>query len=310
MSTGMTRTMTALDAMVSIKAQIPEDAMSASLLGTERTGHGARIRDDGLIATIGYVINEAETVWIGAGNGRVVPGFVVGYDFDSGFGLVMPTLPLNGPVIEMGSASRLKVGDLVTVTGSGKAEQIIAAQIIAKQEFAGRWEYVIDEAIFTTPPHESWSGAGLIDDDGNLCGLGSLVIQGFEVDGETQTVNMFVPIDLLAPIVDDIVAHGRKLGPPRPWLGMLVHEDPDDQLTIVGVYRNCPADRAGLKPGDVILRVDDTPVSGLANLFRRVWKLGSAGVEVPISVLRDTQTLNKVVESDDRAVFQRMGTVQ
>lgn len=299
-----------LDAMVSIKAHIPEDAMSASLLGTERTGHGVRIREDGLIATIGYVINEAESVWIGSAGGTVVPGFVVGYDFDSGFGLVMPTMPLHGPVMRFGSGYALDIGDRVQITGCGTAEQIVESLVVAKQEFAGRWEYLLDEAIFTMPPHESWSGAALVDGAGRLCGLGSLVIQGFEVDDEAQTVNMFVPIDLLTPIVDDICRHGRRAGPQKPWLGVLVHEDQNDQLTIVGVYRDCPADKAGLKPGDVIVQIDDAPVRGLANLFRRVWNLGSAGVEVPIRVVRDNETLDKVVESDDRVVFQRVGTVQ
>jgi len=299
-----------IDAMISIKAHVPDDAMSASILGVERSGHGARIREDGLIATIGYVIHEAETVWLAASDGTTVPGFVVGYDFESGLGLVKPSMPLHGPCFEIGSGASIAVGDEVTVLGSGRGAQIIEAQVVAKQEFAGRWEYLVEDAIFTTPPHESWSGAALIDANGKLCGLGSLVIQGFETPLKTLSVNMFVPIDLLTPIIDDMCSHGRRSTPPRPWIGFLVHEDPQDQLTIVGVYRNCPADRAGLKPGDVILRVNNTPVSGLADMFRQVWRLGSAGVEVPISVLRDAETLEKVVESDDRAVFQRIGTVQ
>ena len=229
-----------LDAMVSIKAHIPEDAMSASLLGTERTGHGARIREDGLIATIGYVISEAETVWIGANNGMLVPGFAVGYDFDSGFGLVRPAMPMEGPTFELGTTATLPVGAPVTVTASGKADQIVHAEVVAKQEFAGRWEYLLEEAVFTSPAHESWSGAALIDGEGRLCGLGSLLIQGFESAKDASAANMFVPIDLLEPIIDDICEHGRRTAPPRPWLGVLVHEDRNDRLTIVGVYRNCP----------------------------------------------------------------------
>jgi S1-C subfamily serine protease len=296
--------------MVSIKTHVPDAALSAGLLGTERTGHGARIREDGLIATIGYVVHEAETVWIGSHRGATVPGFVVGYDFESGFGLVKPSMPLEGPILELGNSATLAVGDRVTVTGSGDESQVVAAEVVAKQEFAGRWEYLLDEAIFTAPAHESWSGAALIDSQGRLCGIGSLVIQGFTANGGAETVNMFVPIDLLAPIIDDICENGRRRSPPRPWLGMLVHEDNDDQLTIVGVYRNCPADRAGLKPGDVILSVNERPVSGLANMFRAVWELGSAGVEVPMQVQRESETLLKVVESNDRAGFQRIGTVQ
>ena len=295
-------------AIVSITAHVPEDAMSAGLLGTERIGHGVRIRDDGLIATIGYVVHEAENLWIGTRD-TVVPGFVVGYDFDSGLALVKPSLPLHGPAMPLGRAAALEVGDAVTVASSGGKEQSIDARVVAKQEFAGRWEYVLDQAVFTTPQHDSWSGAALIDSEGKLCGLGSLVIQGFETRSGPATVNMFVPIELLAPIIDEIVLHGRRLTPPRPWLGMLVHDDQQD-LTVVGVYRNCPADKAGLRPGDVIVGIDDEPVVGLANMFRRVWSLGSAGVDVPLNVLRNTERMQLKVRSGDRAGFQRKGTLQ
>ena len=296
------------DAVVSIAAHVPEDAMSAGLLGTERVGHGVRIRDDGLIATIGYVVAEAEHLWIGTRN-TVVPGFVVGYDFDSGLALVKPSLPLQGRAIELCRADSLIVGDAVTVLSSGGKQPSIDARVVAKQEFAGRWEYVLDQAVFTTPPHESWSGASLVDSDGRLCGLGSLVIQGFETHVGTADVNMFVPIELLAPIIDEICEHGRRLSPPRPWLGMLVHDDQHD-LTVVGVYRNCPADKAGLRPGDVIVGIDDAPVLGLANMFRRVWSLGAAGVDVPLNVLRNDEKMQLKVRSGDRVGFQRKGTLQ
>ena len=308
MSTSVITRNVGTDAMVSITAHVPDDAMSAGLLGTERSGHGVRIREDGLIVTIGYVVHEAESLWIGNGN-TVVPGFVVGYDFDSGLALVKPSLPLQGPLMELGRADSLNVGDNVSVMSSGGRAQVIDARVVAKQEFAGRWEYVLDQAVFTSPPHESWSGAALVDSRGRLCGLGSLVIQGFEVRGATATVNMFVPIELLAPIVDEIVAHGRRLSPPRPWLGMLVHDDQQD-LTVVGVYRNCPADKAGLRPGDVIVGIDDEPVNGLANMFRLMWSLGSAGVDVPLNVLRNAERVQLKVRSGDRAGFQRKGTLQ
>jgi len=299
----------AFGAMVSIKTLVPDDALSAGLLGTERTGHGVRIRADGLVATIGYIVHEAESVWIGSSAGGVVPGFVVGFDYESGFGLVKPSMPLQGPVATMGSASSLAIGDAVRIVGS-RPTRVQEARVVAKQEFAGRWEYLLDEAIFTAPASEDWSGAGLFDSQGRVAGLGSLVIQGFSIGDRLETVTMFVPIDLLLPIVDDICEHGRRRTPPKPWLGILVHEGQDDKLTIVGIYRNCPADRAGLKPGDVILSVDDEPVTSLANMFRKVWKLGEAGVAVPLAVMREKERLDKVVKSDDRALFQRMGTLQ
>jgi S1-C subfamily serine protease len=216
---------------------------------------------------------------------------------------------LRGRAIEIGRGDSLIVGDSVRVLSSGGKQPSIDARVVAKQEFAGRWEYVLDQAVFTTPPHESWSGASLVDSDGRLCGLGSLVIQGFETHVGTMDVNMFVPIELLAPIIDEICLHGRRLSPPRPWLGMLVHDDQHD-LTVVGVYRNCPADKAGLRPGDVIVGIDDAPVVGLANMFRRVWSLGSAGVDVPLDVLRNDEKMQLKVRSGDRAGFQRKGTLQ
>jgi S1-C subfamily serine protease len=308
MSTEIAGRTVANAAVVSVTTHVPEDAMSAGLLGTERIGHGVRIRDDGLIATIGYVVHEAENVWIGTQE-TVVPGFVIGYDFDSGLALVKPSLPLLGPSMKLGRADSLVVGDAVQVLSSGGKEHSIDARVVAKQEFAGRWEYVLDQAVFTAPPHDSWSGAALVDGEGRLCGLGSLVIQGFETRAGTTTVNMFVPIELLAPIIDDICEHGRRSSPPRPWLGMLVHDDQHD-LTVVGVYRNCPADKAGLRPGDVIVGIDDEPVIGLANMFRRVWSLGAAGVDVPLNVLRNAERMQLKVRSGDRAGFQRKGTLQ
>ena len=295
-------------ALVTIKAQVPDDALSATLLGTQRSGHGVRIREDGLIVTIGYVIHEAEQIWITAANGMAVPGFVVGYDYDSGLGLVKSSMPLEGPVLPIGVAKDLEVGDHVRIAGS-RGAPTSDARVVAKQEFAGRWEYLIEDAIFTAPQYESWSGAALLNSSGQLCGVGSLVIQGFSTGGAHGTVNMFVPIDLLYPFIDEVCEHGRRLSPARPWLGVLVHDE-HEQLMVVGVYPDCPAHEAGLRPGDIILRIDDAPVQGLAQMFRTIWSLGDAGVEIPMSILRDSEEIDTVVRSGDRVSYQRIGTVQ
>ena len=295
-------------ALVTIKAQIPDDALTAALLGTQRTGHGARIREDGLIVTIGYVVHEAERLWITAGNGMTVPGFVVGYDYDSGLGLVKSSMPLEGPTVSIGTANDLEIGDPVHILGS-RGARAADARVVAKQEFAGRWEYLIDEAIFTAPYYDSWSGAALLDSEGRLCGIGSLVIQGFRASGVSGTVNMFVPIDLIYPFIDEVCQYGRRLSPARPWLGVLVHDE-HEQLMVVAVYPHCPAHEAGLRPGDIILRIDDAPVDGLAQMFRTIWSLGDAGVEIPMSILRDSEEIETVVRSGDRVSYQRIGTVQ
>ncbi|MEE9571160.1 MAG: S1C family serine protease [Gammaproteobacteria bacterium] len=299
-----------LEPLVSVRSHVPDDAMTAGLLGTERSGHGVRIRDDGLIVTIGYVISEADEIWIGSSEEMAAPGVVVGNDFQSGLALIRPTIPLPGPAMGLGQSRNLKLGDAVTVAGSAGVEpQEVQAQVVARQEFAGRWEYLLDDAVFTAPAHQHWSGAALIDSDGQLCGIGSLIIQGFEVNEAPRTVNMFVPIELLVPVIDEICEHGRRLGPPRPWLGVLAHDE-EGEVSIVGVYRNCPADNAGLRPGDIILRVDDQPIYSLAHLFRSVWSLGDAGVDVPLTLLRNSKRHETVVKSSERAAFLRKGTVQ
>ena len=299
-----------LKSLVSIKAHVPEDAMTAGLLGTERIGHGIRLREDGLVVTVGYLINEARDIWLSSQDGRAVPGYVVGNDFRSGLALIKPMMPLPGPAMHLGDSSCLGIGDTAFIVGSDEIDsQITKGYVVAKEEFAGRWEYVLDEAIFTTPPCENWSGTALVDSNGKLCGVGSLVIQGFEVGESRKTVNMFVPIDLLTPIIDELCEKGRRSAPPRPWLGMLLNDE-NDELTVVGVYRDCPADKAGLRPGDIVVRVDDQPVHNLAHMFRTVWSLGNAGVDIPLLVLRKSSLQETTIKSAERGEFLRKGTLQ
>ena len=288
----------ALSAVVSVRAQIPEDAFTASILGTERSGHGVLIRDDGLIVTIGYLIAEADQIWIVDQSGQVVPGHVIGYDYETGFGLVQGLGPLPLPTLELGNSADLRLGDEVVVAAFGGLEQSISAQVISKSEFAGYWEYVLDEAIFTTPPHPNWGGAALLGNDGRLCGIGSLYIQGPSKSQAMGDGNMVVPIDILKPIMDEMLLYGRTLKPARPWLGMFVTEF-DDELVVVGVFEGAPAHAAGVCTGDRVLGVGGEPVIELADLFRRIWATGEAGVEIPLRLSRDGSTFEVRVRSID-----------
>lgn len=290
---------TSLSSVVSLRSQVPEDALTASVLGTERAGHGVVIGDDGLIVTIGYLVTEAESLWITAGEGVTVPGHVVGYDQETGFGLVQALQPTGVPSLELGSSASLRVGDEAIAAGHGGRDQAIKTIVIAKREFAGYWEYVLDEAIFTAPAHANWGGAALIGDDGKLLGVGSLLVQQITEDGQQSGANMIVPIDLLKPILDDMRMYGKRNAPARPWLGFLVQEV-SQHLVVSGVYDDCPAEAAGLQVGDVIREVDGDSVSGLANLFRRIWQTGEAGVDVPLTIMRNREAISVTVESTDR----------
>src|ERR1700724_3381886 len=269
----------ALASVVGLHTIIPADAFTAETLGTERAGNGVLIRD-GLVLTIGYLITEAQTVWINLIDGRPVPGHVLGYDQATGFGLVQALARLDMPHLSLGDSGSTEVGDPVVVAGHGGRQRSVAARIVSKQEFAGYWEYVLDEAIFTAPAHPNWGGTAMIGAAGELLGIGSLQLEQGRERGMSGHLNMIVPIDLLKPILDDLLRHGRPNRPPRPWLGLYAAEI-DDRIVVIGLADRGPAQRAGLRTGNVVLSVGGEDVGSLAGMFRRIWSLGQAGIEVP-----------------------------
>ena len=293
----------AFDAVVLVRAEVPDDAYSAATLGTERGGYGTVIREDGLVLTIGYLINEASQIWLTTHRGALVAGYPLAYDQATGFGLIQPLGKLAVPHLQRGLASDVKVGDSAFVIGHGGRAHSLKTRVIAKQEFAGYWEYLLDEALFTAPAHPQWGGAPLLDAQGSLIGIGSLLVQQ-EVDGQSLHVNMFVPIDLLNPILDAMLNTGRSPHPPRPWLGMST-QDPGGTLVVARLSPGGPASRAGVRVGDVVLGVGGSTVHGLAEFFRAVWRLGASGVEVPLTLSRAGNDLHITIKSADRNDYLR-----
>lgn len=293
----------ALAAVVSLQAAIPDDAFTASILGTERAGHGVLIDERGLVLTIGYLVTEADRIWLISSAGRAVPGDVVGYDYETGFGLVQALGRLDLPPLPLGSSAAAEIGERVVLGGAGGRTRSLAGRIAARQEFAGYWEYFLDDAIFTYPAHPNWGGTALISARGELIGLGSLQLER-EREGKNEHLNMCVPIDLLPPILDDMRKFGRVNKPARPWLGVYSTEI-EDKIVIVGLASKGPAARAELKTGDVILSVAGENVSTLAEFYHKIWSLGPAGVEVPLTLYREGVTFDVRVNSSDRAKFLR-----
>ncbi|SFU66078.1 serine protease, S1-C subfamily, contains C-terminal PDZ domain [Methylobacterium sp. 174MFSha1.1] len=289
-----------LTAIVALSSRVPDGAYTAEILGTERAGNGVLIGEDGLVLTIGYLITEAESVWLTAHDGRTAPGHVVGYDAATGFGLVQALGRLDLPHLPLGSADGLRVGDRLVMAGAGGRSRAVAAEVVARQEFAGYWEYLLDDAIFTAPSHPHWGGAALIGPAGELTGIGSLQLQ--QGGRDSRPINMAVPIDLLKPILHDLTTLGRVSGPPRPWLGLYATEM-DDQVVVMGLSPRAPAETADLRAGDILMAVGQTEVSDLASFLRAVWALGPAGVAVPLTVHRDGRTLSIAVASADRSTF-------
>jgi S1-C subfamily serine protease len=290
-----------LDAAVLLRTEIPPDAFTAPILGTERAGNGVVIREDGLILTIGYLITEAEAIWISTNRGAVVQGHALAYDQGSGFGLVLPLGKLGVPPLARGSAASVKPGSAVLVIGNGGRAHSLKARVVSKREFAGYWEYVLEEAIFTAPAHPQWGGAALVGEDGRLLGIGSLLVQE-AVGDKTVDGNMFVPIDLLEPILADLLASGRAARPPRAWLGLYAAEM-EGRVVVGGMAPGGPAERAGAQLGDLILEVAGERVTGLAQFFRKVWSLGPAGTEIPLTLSRRGTSSVARVRSADRNEF-------
>lgn len=298
----------ALGAVVGLHAMIPSDGFTAETLGTERGGNGVFIRP-GVVLTIGYLITEAKSVWLTLADGRAIEGTALAYDQETGFGLVQALAHVDVPVLPLGDSDAVQVGDNVVIGGAGGKRHSLAAKVVARQEYVGYWEYLVDEAIFTAPAHPNWGGTAMIGAAGELLGIGSLQLQQATDKKSAEHLNMVVPINLLKPILDDMLTLGRPKHPPRPWLGLYA-SDNDDEIVVVGIASRGPAQRADLQTGDVVLAVAGAQVDSLGGLFRSIWSLGAAGVEVPLTISREGRTMEVRVPSSDRARMLKGPTLQ
>lgn len=292
--------------IVSLRAHVPETAFTAATLGTIREGSGAVINNDGLILTIGYLITEAEEVWLTTHDERVVPAHVVGYDQETGFGLVQALGELDLPALRLGSSNAARRGDVGTII-NGRGDEVLT-EIVAKQEFAGYWEYMLDEAIFTAPFHPSWGGAALLDENNALIGIGSLRLQMLQV-GDTVDINMIVPIDLLKPILDDLITTGRAQRQARPWLGVFSAEN-SNGVIVMNVAVGSPAEQAGLQGGDIISELDGDEVEGLSDFYRKLWARSPAGSEFSLRLIRGGRENWVRVKTADREDFLQKPQLQ
>ena len=295
--------------VVQVDALIPGDARSASSLGTERVGTGVLIDDSGLIVTIGYLILEASEVTISGAGPDAVPATILAYDHESGFGLIRASQPLDVAPVGLGNSTALQpMQPLLVVSHAGDLDAT-GVYLVDRREFAGYWEYLLEDALFTSPPHAKFGGAALIDQEGRLVGIGSLFVNdaGREAGGQGRTVpgNMFVPIDGLKSIMGDLLSRGRRADPGRPWLGLTMEEH-RGRVIVTKVSPDGPAEAAGIEPNDVILGVDGVPVHGLGDLYRKLWSRGEAGVAVPLDVLQGIEVKPVIVESTDRYRYLRL----
>ena len=292
-----------LSAIVRVKAKVLANARSAETLGTQREGSGVLVRD-GYVATIGYLVIEAESIEVTGADGKSVPASLAAYDHASGFGLLKLLAPLAGKPLPLGNSDAAAEREPALVAAYGGGDGVKVVRVVSRRPFSGSWEYMLDAAIFTAPPVMNWSGASLISSRGELLGLGSLIVADSAGAGTPSPGNMFVPTDLLKSILGDLIAGGKAAGPARPWLGVNT-EEMRGRLFVARVSPEGPADKAGLKSGDILIGVGSDEVSSLAEFYRKVWAQGAAGVDVPLRVLQGVQVKEVTVRSIDRVEYFR-----
>jgi serine protease Do len=295
----------AMQAVVGLQVTVAEDARSADTLGTEREGSGVVIGPDGLILTIGYLIIEAETIQVTTSDNRVLPARAVGYDQATGFGLLRPVLPLRGiePVM-LGTARGLpeRTALLAAVGGDDGSAELL--ELVSTRPFSGYWEYHIDGALFAAPPLRNHSGAPLFNASGEVVGIGSLFVGNARGGRRQVPGNMFVPVDLLKPILGEMQQTGTTRAGHRPWLGLTSTEQ-EGRVRIVRVNEDSPADEAGLVPGDIVLAVDGEKVSTLESFYKKLWARPQPESEVQLTVLHGAQIMELTVHAVDRLKTMR-----
>jgi S1-C subfamily serine protease len=289
------------DALMALHSKVPAQAMTADLLGTDRNAHAVQVSPDGLLLTVGYAVLEADEVWLTNRKGQTAEAIVLAHDYDSGLALLKPSMPLGLHYLETTTLEQVPIGSKLRVLGAGDREAS-PVTLFACEEFAGRWEYLLEQALYTLPLYERWSGAALLNAEGKLCGIGALALGLRSPEGEVEPGNLFIPVELMMPHLEHLQLHGQKPGRLRPWLGTLVEEH-EAEVYVVGIYENAPAARAGLKPGDVILSVGTQPVSTMAGFFRSIWHYGPAGSTIPLTVSDGRQSREVLLATTDRDSF-------
>ncbi len=291
-----------LEAVVRLSIKAVENARTAENLGAEREGTGVVFGDKGLILTIGYLILEAGSILVIAGDGRVYPASVLGYDHATGFGLLRAGMDCRP--LELGNSGGVRELATVLVAAHGTAGGASRACVVSRRRFTGWWEYMIEGGIFTAPPRFEHSGAGLLDADGKLVGIGSLWVSDALEIGAAFPGNMFVPVDLLKPLLGDLLATGRRREPARPWLGVY-SEEIQGHVVVTRVLPESPAEQAGLSRGDIILGVGGEAVGRQSEFYQRLWSSGEAGSPVVLHVLHKRTVRQLTVRSMDRMAFLR-----
>ena len=301
--------MEVLSAVVAVEARIPGDARTAAVLGDQRLGSGVVIDGAGLVVTIGYLILEASDAWVRTAGGQRVPAEIVAYDHETGFGLLRAQAHLDKVVpMALGDSDALVEGTPAVIASFGGPGAVMPVMTVSRRAFAGYWEYLLENAIFTSPPHRFFGGAALMSTSGRLVGVGSLIVPDAALEPSRAPGNMFVPVAQLKSVLADLIVSGRSAGPLRPWLGVFAEERGDGMVVVQSLAADGPALQAGIEPGDVIVAAGDLRVDGLADFYRKLWHGRGPGDRVTLTVERGGESRSFEVLGGNRYRWLRLGS--
>ncbi|MES2976279.1 MAG: S1C family serine protease [Pseudomonadota bacterium] len=287
-------------AVVGVEVTAADGSRSAETLGKKRSGSGVVIGPDGLILTIGYLMLEAESIQVVTQDNKTIPARAVAYDLATGFGLIKPLLPMRGiSAVPLGSHKDLQPGEALMAATGGDDGDVSMTQLVSKRPFSGYWEYHIESALFTSPPIGNHSGAPLFNQRGELLGIGSLFVMDAMGENRRLPGNMFVPVDLLKPILAELQQTGSTRTSHRPWLGLTSSEQ-GGRVQVVRVNKESPAQTAGLQPGDVVLAVDGAKVATLEAFYKKLWDRNDPDGEVELTILQGADLKTIKLKAVDR----------
>jgi len=285
------------ESIVSVRSIVPSEARTAASLGVEREGNGVAI-DEKHILTIGYIVIESESIEIGLPDGRRLPAKLVGYDHTTGFGIIKSIVPLKMPSLKLGDSDNIdSEQDLLILPSPNRGAGSIVRSV-SRRPFTGWWEYFVENPIYTTPSNGLWAGAPILNNNGEILGIGSLFVSE-SVPGIFSPGNMSVPINLLKPILEDLISSGRRKSKIQPYLG-ISSDDSNNQIIVTRISDGGPAFQAGIRPQDIIVTINGSQVSDLKSFYQKLWKSGEAGITIELSVLRRGTIMNFSVKTVDR----------
>jgi len=287
--------------VVKIDSIIPPEARTAQSLGTVRGGNGVVI-DDKHILTIGYIVVEAETITITLPDGKKFPGELIGYDHTTGFGILRTIIQSDLTPLKIGDSDQLTKEDFLYVLPYLTEGRPSAVKMVSRRSFAGWWEYFLDKPIYTYPANSSFAGSALINEYGEVLGIGSLYVGDAAATGISSPGNMFVPINDLKPILDDLIENGRRTKDIKPYMG-LTSSDNTGEVKITRVNDNGPAAKAGFSVNDTILAVNNEKINNIEDFYKVVWSFGGPGTKLQFDIERNQKKLNIELTTMDRNDF-------